>query len=153
MNNFEAHLIVSSRKVDSKVLRMAILVKVFLWEKGKMANVMLEILDGFLRYDFWCTGIQSPRFCKWLWIFNQSKWILVVDIPTQILLTILLSIDHSSRCKLKVYNSHQRETPYDKLKVYIIIHAPKRNHLRQIDIFRKTNKGMKDSQKSEQNLS
>ena len=30
-------------------------------------------------------------------------WILVVDIPTQILHTILLPIDHSSRCKLKVY--------------------------------------------------
>ena len=64
------------------------------------------------------TGIQSLRFCKWLWILNWSKWILVVDIPTQILLTILLFIDNSLRCKLKVY---------------IITHT-KRNHLRQIDV-------------------
>ena len=28
---------------------------------------------------------------------------LIADIPTQILLTILLSIDHSSRFKLKIY--------------------------------------------------
>ena len=39
------------------------------------------------------------RILKWLWIFSWSKWILVVDIA--ILLTILLSINHSSRCKLK----------------------------------------------------
>ena len=59
--------------------------------------------------------IQSQRFCKWPWILNWSKWILVVDIPTQILLTVLLSIDPSSRCKLKVWalQSHQRETIYD----------------------------------------
>ena len=47
---------------------------------------------------------KSTYFCKCLWILNWSKQILfVVDIPTQNLLTILLSIDHSSRCKLKVY--------------------------------------------------
>ena len=34
---------------------------------------------------------------------NWDKWILVVDIPTQILLIILLPFDHSSWCKLKVY--------------------------------------------------
>ena len=38
---------VPSREVDSKVLRMAIKVKVVLWERCKMANVMFEILDGF----------------------------------------------------------------------------------------------------------
>ena len=49
---------------------------------------------------------------------NWSKWILVVDIPTQILLTMLLLINQSL---LKVHieslhdNSHQRETIYDKL--------------------------------------
>ena len=63
-----------------------------------------------LRNEFWCTGIESPRFCKWLWILNCSKWMLVVGIPTKILLTKLLSIDHSSGCKLKVC-----ETIYDKL--------------------------------------
>ena len=31
---------------------------------------------------------KVPRFSKWLWILNSSKWIFVVDIPTQILLTI-----------------------------------------------------------------
>ena len=68
----------------------------------------------------WCVGIQRLRFCKWLWILDWSIWKpSVVDIPTQILLTILLSIDHSSRCKLKVYivahnKSHQRETIHHK---------------------------------------
>ena len=62
-----------------------------------MANVMLEILNGFLWYEFWCSEIQGPRFCKYFWISNLTKWILVVNIPTQILLTILLSIDHSSK--------------------------------------------------------
>ena len=36
---------VSSRVVDSKVLRMAI--QYFLRLKGKMADAMLEIIDGF----------------------------------------------------------------------------------------------------------
>ena len=59
-----------------------------------------------------CTKIQSLGFCKWPWILNWSKWILVVDIPTQILITIQLSIDHSSRCKLKVYIiTHTKEKP------------------------------------------
>ena len=45
--------------------------------------------------------------------------------PTQILLTILLSIHHFSRCKLKVYIT------------------PKRNHLRQLNSFRKIGKTLK----------
>ena len=49
----------------------------------------------FLLYELWCTGIQSRCFYKWLWILNLSNWISVVDIPSQILLTILSSIDHS----------------------------------------------------------
>ena len=53
------------------------------------ANVMFEILDYFSSsfLEFLWTGIQSPRFCKRLWILNQGKWILVVEIPTQIMLT------------------------------------------------------------------
>ena len=48
MNHFEVHLIVSSRVVESKVLRMAIQFEYFFSDrKAKMANVMLEILDGF----------------------------------------------------------------------------------------------------------
>ena len=50
-------------------------------------------LDSFLWYEFWCTGIQNLRYCKWIWILNWGKWILVVVIPTQILLTMLLSKD------------------------------------------------------------
>ena len=47
-------------------------------------------------------------FCKGLWILNWSKWILAVDIPTQISITILLSVD--SNCKLKVYiKAHTKE--------------------------------------------
>ena len=41
---------------------------------------------------------------------DPSKLISVVDIPTQILLTILLSIDNSSRGKLKVC-THTKENP------------------------------------------
>ena len=58
----------------------------------------------FLRNKFWCTGIQNLFFFSsdlefWIGVNEHS----VVDIPTQILLTILLSIDYSSRCELKVY--------------------------------------------------
>ena len=56
--------------------------------------------------------ILTYRF-KWLWILNKCQWILVVGITTQTLLTILLSIDHSSRCKLKVNTiNHTKEKPY-----------------------------------------
>ena len=44
----------------------------------------------------------------------ELEWgeqILVVDIPTQILLIILLFIDHTSRCKLKVYVTFTNEKP------------------------------------------
>ena len=92
MNNFEAHLVVSSRVVDSKVLGMAIKFEYFFWSKGKMANLMLEILDGLYFYESWCAGIQSLRFYKWLQILNWSKWISEVDIQTQSLLTLLIFI-------------------------------------------------------------
>ena len=52
---------------------------------------MLGILDGFS--SVWV--LMSPHFCKWLRIWNRNKWILVVDIPTQILLTI--TVIHWSR--------------------------------------------------------
>ena len=54
-------------------------------------------------------------------VLNWSKWMLVVDIPTQILLTILLFIDYSSRCKLKVYliTHTKRETITKKLMFFI----------------------------------
>ena len=79
-----------------------------------MANVMLEILDSFFFFgmnsdvsEFKVHGFSSD-----FEILNWSKWILEVDIPSQILLTILLSIDHSSRCKLKVYRIiHTKENP------------------------------------------
>ena len=42
----------------------------------------------------------------------KYKNIVLVDIPTNILLTILLSIELSSRCKLKVYMiTHTKEKP------------------------------------------
>ena len=59
-----------------------------------MANVMLEILGDFsLVWVLVYTGIQSPRFNKWLLILNWSKWILIVNIVIQILLTLLTIID------------------------------------------------------------
>ena len=72
-----------------------------------MAKVMLESFDVFLRNKFWCTGVQTPRFSKWLWILNGSKSITVVwprhSKWNQFLLNKLLSIDHSSRYKMNVY--------------------------------------------------
>ena len=65
--------------------------------------------------------IQSSRFCKRPWILNWSKWILLIDIPTQIFLTIMGSIDHYSRSKLDFY----------------VIARTKRSHARQIDTFHK----------------
>ena len=50
------------------------LVKVFWWEKIKMATVMLHIWNCFCQ--FWCGGVQSPRLCKWPWILNWSKRII-----------------------------------------------------------------------------
>ena len=69
------------------------LVKVFSREKGKMANVMLKTLDIFsftMSSDAraFKVHVYASDFKFWNW----SKWILVVDIPTPILLTILLSI-------------------------------------------------------------
>ena len=53
----------------------------------KGQNGKQKFSDGFSSvYEFWCTRI-----------LNWSKWILVVDIPTQISLTVLLSIDNSLR--------------------------------------------------------
>ena len=46
MKNFEAHLMVSAREVNSKVLRMAIKFCIFM-RKGKVANILLEMLDRF----------------------------------------------------------------------------------------------------------
>ena len=57
----------------------------------------------FLGNVFWYIVMQSPCFCKWTWILNWSKSILLVDILTQNSLTILGFIDHSSRCRLDVY--------------------------------------------------
>ena len=143
------------------------------WEKRKMADVTLEILDVFSsvwflmyrchilwgpseemsRVSFQLSGdtlymsstlIMVMLFIPWhpislYWggtlshtdcqfltpvfkvrVFLQvtlnfywSKWILVVDIQTQILLTILLLIDHFSRCKLKVYIiTHTKKKPF-----------------------------------------
>ena len=59
--NHLAHLMKRSRLQSTQDGN---LVKVFLWEKGKMANGMLEILDGFSLYESWFTGIQSPRFLQ-----------------------------------------------------------------------------------------
>ena len=112
MNHFEAHLMVSSKEVDSKVLRMAIKLTFFV---RKRQNGECDIRN--FRRCFFCMSsdvlaFKVPHFYKWLWISNWSKWILVVDIPTQILLTILLFIDHSSWCKLKVYKIiHTKEKP------------------------------------------
>ena len=47
MIHFVGYMVYGSKEVDSEVFRMAIQLKYFLWEKGKMADVMLKILDNF----------------------------------------------------------------------------------------------------------
>ena len=122
-NHFETRLMVLSQKVvskyPSKLLRMASWLMNILMRKktSKMTTGIAQNLDSFLLCEFWYTGIQSPRFCKWPWILNWSKWILLVDIQTQLLLTTMGSIYHSSRCKLDVYliaHTHQSKTLYNK---------------------------------------
>ena len=72
-----------------------------------MATEIVQILDVFLRNKLWYTGIQSPRFCKWPWSLNWSKWMIFeIDIPSQTLL------DHSSKWKLDDYvKAHAKEKP------------------------------------------
>ena len=48
-----------------------------------MTSVLFEILNGFSSIWVLMYWHSSPRFCKWLWIWNWSKWIIVVDILTQ----------------------------------------------------------------------
>ena len=89
------------KKIESNVLRIIFFHAI----NAQCRLYCMKFLTVLHWYEFWCTGIHSPRFCKWLWLLNWSKWILVMDIPPKILLllTIFLSIDHSSRCKLDVY--------------------------------------------------
>ena len=63
MNHCEAHLMITSRVIDSKGPRM-VSCGIFADKKSKIANVMLKVLDGFS----------------------------LVDIPTQILLGLLTFI-------------------------------------------------------------
>ena len=104
-------------KQHSAVLGMAIKVKNFDEKKQKQnGNWNSTNFILFLWNLFWYTGIQSPHFCQWPWILNLSKWTLLVDIPTWILLTIMGSIDHSSRCKGWLRNStYQTEALHNKL--------------------------------------
>ena len=65
----------------------------------------------FLSMSSHVSAFKVVVFAKWLWILNWSKWI-VVDIPARTLLTVLLFIDYSSRCKLKFYIiTHTKEKP------------------------------------------
>ena len=112
-SDFETCLMVLSQKIYSKVLRNSRLVKIFWWGKNKMATEIVQNLDYFLWNESWYTSIQIPRFCKCHWILKWSKWILLIAIPTQVLLTIMGStVDRSSRCKLNVYIiAHIKEKP------------------------------------------
>ena len=120
----------------SEVLIMAIKLSIFFfWVKGKMTNVMLEILHVFfLWHEFWCTGIPSPHVCKWLWSLNWSKWILVVHIPTQFLFTIFFF----SMITLQgvnwefTFNSHQSETIYDNAIFFAKLKAIEVNRVSKI---------------------
>ena len=62
---------VSSIEVDSKVLIDDNLVKVLLWEKGKMANVMLEIY----RRVFFGMSSYIPAFKVCVFASDFEVWI------------------------------------------------------------------------------
>ena len=63
-----------------------------------MVHVMLEILDVFS--SVWVPMYRHSK-SAYLQVTLNFEWIGVVDHPTQILLTMLLSIDHSSKCHWK----------------------------------------------------
>ena len=69
-------------------------------KKSKMANVTLEILDGFSSVLVLMYRYPKSSFLQVTLNFEyyKSKLMFVVDIPTQFFFTLLLSIDHSSRC-------------------------------------------------------
>ena len=94
MNYCEMYLMVTSRVTDYKGLRMTIYLGYFSDKKGNMANVMLQMLNVFLWYESWCAGIQKVCvFTNGYKFWIKSKWLFVVDIPAQSLLTILSFID------------------------------------------------------------
>ena len=73
------------------------LVNTFWWEKCKMAKVMFGIFEVFSSERVMYQILKSP--C--IFASDLKFWIEVwafVNIPTQILLIVLSSIDHSSRC-------------------------------------------------------
>ena len=65
----EKQLLVSTRNVDSKDLRMAISWSI-LMRKEQNGECNVKYFRRFLRIEFWCTDIQSPQFFKWLWILK-----------------------------------------------------------------------------------
>ena len=73
MDHFEACLMVVSQKWDSKELRMAILVKVFSWEKSKMATAILPILD-FFSFEI---SSEAPAFKALIFASDLEFWIEV----------------------------------------------------------------------------
>ena len=95
-------------KVDFKYLERQVILMRKNKQTGNWNGTNFRLF--FRRNKFWHTGIQSSRFRKWPWMLNWNKWL--VDIPTQILLTITGYIDYSSRCKLDVYViAHTKEKP------------------------------------------
>ena len=54
---------------------------VFLMQASSLGSTAMKMLfldfsglfDVFLQNEFWCPGIQIPRFCKRLWILNWNK--------------------------------------------------------------------------------
>ena len=94
--NFEARLMVLSQKVDSKLHKMASELKNF--DESKMATEIIQIFDFFFEMSF-----DTPAFKVVVFVSDLEFWIELnglVDIPTQILLTIMGSTNNSSRCNL-----------------------------------------------------
>ena len=79
-------------------------------KQNKMASEIVQISKWVLIHRH-----SKSSLCKWPWILNWSKWVLLVDISTQILLTIMGSICHSG-CLHNCTN--QREALNSKLRSF-----------------------------------
>ena len=122
MNHFKAHMMFSSERRRFQSIQDDNLVKALWWKKSKMANAMLNVLDGFP------LDVLMYRRSK----FTCFQVTLNCLIPTQVVLTILLYIDHSSRCALNVAAHNNCIITYIKEKT-----------LHNINIFREISKLMK----------
>ena len=96
MNHFEVLLMVSSRVVESKVYTQdGHSVSMFFFFPDEKAKWQMLWIRNLSRLSFWYEslyGISKSFFIQVTLNFEVDKWILIVDILTQIWLTLLTFI-------------------------------------------------------------